>query len=118
MQIRLLFGLTLCFLMPLKALALPFPVKNVQSGTLITQIPIVPVSVSVTPQGYDPTCGAYRATVQTSNGRYSVCYYKEQSTQEMNGSYTLYMYNQENGTWVYFTDGSNKWYPANQPIKM
>ncbi|WP_150109096.1 hypothetical protein [Stanieria cyanosphaera] len=104
--------------MPLNVPAFSFPVKNAQSETLIAQIPVVPVSVSVTSQGYDPYCGAYRATVQTPNNTYSVCYYKEQSTEEMSGSYTLYMYDQENGTWLYFTNGYDKWYTANQPVMM
>lgn len=88
-----------------------------KSPVELAQVSFASVPVYVTSKGWDPTCGAYRAIVESPGGRFTVCYYKEQSVDEMNGGYTLYVYT-PNGPWHHFTDGSSIWYTANQPIPL
>lgn len=86
-----------------------FGEKVHNNSIMLAQIGLTKTQVTISPDGYDPICGAFRATVSTNWGTYTACYYN-QSNKQISGFYTLTYYNQPGGVWYSFDNGNEPSY--------
>ncbi|WP_445634693.1 Secreted protein [Nostoc sp. DSM 114161] len=95
--------------MGMSSVSASFGEKVQNNSIMLAQIGLTNTQVTISPEGFDPNCGAFRATVSTNWGTYTACYYN-QSNKQISGFYTLYYYNQPGGVWYSFDNGDEQSY--------